>query len=259
MLLSLKSMAFSGVQASDGDVGVAEDFYFDDLKWAVRYLVVRAGGWWKGKSVLISPIAVRRYDPAAHVFETTLTREQIKGSPSSDTEKPVSRLREREYYDYFRWPYYWAGTALWGAAAFPSSMLSTPLPHAEAAQKPSRYDEESHLRAVQEVTDYAVMALNGRVGEVVDLIVSDEDWRIQYLVVETMKHWRHRAVLISPDWVESFRWSRRQLVIGHTCEQVKASPSYDPHAPINRDYEARLYDFYGRPTYWREELYRKVF
>jgi hypothetical protein len=33
-------------------------------------------------------------------------------------------------------------------------------------------------------------------------------------------------------------------------EQIENSPEYDPASPINREYEIRLYDFYGRPYYW---------
>jgi hypothetical protein len=31
---------------------------------------------------------------------------------------------------------------------------------------------------------------------------------------------------------------------------VKNLRNYDPSGPVNREYEARLYDFYGRPVYW---------
>ena len=31
---------------------------------------------------------------------------------------------------------------------------------------------------------------------------------------------------------------------------VESAPEYAPEAPVNRQYEARLYDYYGRPKYW---------
>jgi hypothetical protein len=34
-------------------------------------------------------------------------------------------------------------------------------------------------------------------------------------------------------------------------QAVKESPEYDPSQPVNREYEARLYDYYGRPRYWQ--------
>jgi hypothetical protein len=35
-----------------------------------------------------------------------------------------------------------------------------------------------------------------------------------------------------------------------TREQIKASPEYDASRPVERDYESRLHDYYGRPGYW---------
>jgi hypothetical protein len=33
-------------------------------------------------------------------------------------------------------------------------------------------------------------------------------------------------------------------------EMVENSPEFDPSATVNREYELRLYDYYGRPKYW---------
>ena len=49
------------LSARDGDIGKAEEFYFDDRSWAVRYLIADTGGWLGGRQVLISPYAL---DPA---------------------------------------------------------------------------------------------------------------------------------------------------------------------------------------------------
>jgi hypothetical protein len=33
-------------------------------------------------------------------------------------------------------------------------------------------------------------------------------------------------------------------------ETVKGSPEFHPAELVNREYETRLYDYYGRPKYW---------
>ena len=33
-------------------------------------------------------------------------------------------------------------------------------------------------------------------------------------------------------------------------ETIKNSPEWNPAAAVNRQYEARLYDYCGRPVYW---------
>ena len=40
MLRSLKDLTGYKVGATDGDFGSVQDFYFDDQRWAIRYLIV---------------------------------------------------------------------------------------------------------------------------------------------------------------------------------------------------------------------------
>jgi hypothetical protein len=53
-----------------------------------------------------------------------------------------------------------------------------------------------------------------------------------------------------PAWIEKIDWAESKLYINLLRESVKRSPEYDPSAPVNREYEARFYDYYGRPKYW---------
>ncbi|MGO9720768.1 MAG: PRC-barrel domain-containing protein [Methylocella sp.] len=41
------------IQATDGELGTVDQFYFDDETWAIRYLTVETGGWLGGRQVLI--------------------------------------------------------------------------------------------------------------------------------------------------------------------------------------------------------------
>ena len=46
------------ILATDGEIGNVQELYFDDRTWAVRYLVVKAGGWLLSREVLLAPAAV---------------------------------------------------------------------------------------------------------------------------------------------------------------------------------------------------------
>lgn len=35
-----------------------------------------------------------------------------------------------------------------------------------------------------------------------------------------------------------------------TRQAIQDSPVWNPDTGVNRQYEARLYDYYGRPSYW---------
>jgi hypothetical protein len=50
-------------------------------------------------------------------------------------------------------------------------------------------DREPHLRSARFVTGYHVVATDGDLGHVIDLVVDDSDWTIPYLLTDTT-HWR---------------------------------------------------------------------
>jgi hypothetical protein len=39
MLRNIKQLYGEKLGASDGEIGLVKDFYFDDEKWAIRYIV----------------------------------------------------------------------------------------------------------------------------------------------------------------------------------------------------------------------------
>ena len=60
MLRSLNEMKGYVVQTTDGFKGKVNDFFFDDWKWNIRYLVVDTGKWLPGRLVLIHPPAFKK-------------------------------------------------------------------------------------------------------------------------------------------------------------------------------------------------------
>ena len=136
------------VFASDGEMGEIRDVYFDDQHWVVRYLGVDTGGWLSGSKVLISPHAVDAVHPAARAVAVKLHRAKVEHSPHIDTQKPVSRLREAEYYRN-------------------RVMQSTELDSVD-----------SPLRSAAEVTSYPIHATDDEIGHVEDFLFDLETWRI---------------------------------------------------------------------------------
>ncbi|MGQ9572218.1 MAG: PRC-barrel domain-containing protein [Dehalococcoidia bacterium] len=106
-----------------------------------------------------------------------------------------------------------------------------------------RESEDPHLRSVKEVTGYHIQATDGEIGHVEDFILDDEDWVIRYMVVDTRNWLPGKKVLVAPGWVENIDWSESKVAVGLSREEIKDSPEYDPSAPVNREYEVRLYDY----------------
>ena len=98
MLRQAKEFKSYKLRARDGDIGNAKEFYFDDRYWTVRYLVADTGGWLSDRQVLISPYALSPANDAERVLPVDLTKKQIEESPSLDSDQPVSRQYELEYY-----------------------------------------------------------------------------------------------------------------------------------------------------------------
>jgi hypothetical protein len=230
------------LSATDGELGKVKDFLFDDQLWVIRYLVVDCGRWLPGRRVLLIPSVLGEADWSQNVLPVTLTKEQIEKSPGIGEDRPVSRQREEELHAHYGWSPYWAGAE---AAYFAARAAEI-----EQESEPPERKGDPNLRSVAEVTGYHIAAVDGEIGHVEDFIVEDRTWWIRYVVVDTRNWLPGKKVLAAPQWMRRISWSDRTASVDLTREQLKNCPEYDPSAPVNREYEARLYDYYGRPRYW---------
>lgn len=244
MLRSIESFKSYVIGAKDDELGKVNDFLFDDISWTIRYVVADTGTWLPGRKVLIAVSALSQPDWQGRTLPVDLTREQVKNSPDIDTDKPVSRQHEIELHQYYNWAPYWAGG--YEAVAMPAPPPGKP--EAESTKQEVKGDPD--LRSAREVTGYHIHATDGEIGHIEDFIISDENWIIRYMVVDTRDWLPGRRVLISPQWVTEISWEKSQVYVDITRRAVKESPDYDPTEPVNREYETRLYDYYGRPKYW---------
>ncbi len=244
MLRSMDDLQDYAIRATDGDIGRVKDFYFDDERWAVRYLVVETDSWLNGREVLISPISIGQPDWTDKVLPVSITRNQVKDSPDIDTEKPVSRQHEISYFGYYGYPVYWTGGGLWGAGAYPNPSMMGQV----SAPDPARQREDDpHLRSGNAVMHYRIEATDGDIGHVHSLLVDDETWAIRYIVLDTSNWWLGHQVLISPQCISEVRWSDERVAIDLTRQSVKDAPPYDSAARLNREQEASIYNHYERP------------
>lgn len=261
MLRSVNELKGKAIQASDGELGTVDQLLFDDDRWTIRYLVVETGKI-LGRKVLISPISIERKQHNGGLT-LSLTKEQIRNSPSIDTNKPVSRQHETQFLNYYRYPYYWGGPGLWGGTAYPiahpTAMRGIGYPDrvsgyaGSAAARPQREETgDPHLRSTSEVTGYYIEASDGDIGHVEDFIIDDENWAIRYLVVDTVNWWPGKKVVVAPQWIKDVSWLDSKVYVNLSRDRIKSAPEYDPVAIMDRGYEDKLYEHYGSPKYWDE-------
>jgi uncharacterized protein YrrD len=177
--------------ATDGEVGAVHDFYFDDEKWAIRYVVAETGAW------------------LGQHLKVQLTKQQVKNSPEVDLLEPISRQIEAEYYNYYGWPAYWDGPGLWGAVAHPAALAG--VPRVELRELVEKSGGDPHLRSVNEVTGYRIQARDDEIGHLKDFVIEEQTWQICYMVVDT-RHWLpRRKVLVPTAWIDRISWSDQEV------------------------------------------------
>jgi uncharacterized protein YrrD len=216
------------VHAVDGDIGTLEDFYFEEDRWAIRYLVVDTGKWMSGKRVLLSPMSVRgAWDLTT--IPVSLTRDQVRNSPEFDPQAALSRDAETQVLGYYGYPYYWGADGVWGSFDNPGALLTAPPLAGSNGQPTSRgIDPESrNLRSISKSTGYHVHATDGDIGHVDDFLIGQESWRIRYLLVDTSNWIGGRSVIVSSDKVQGVDRQHDKLQVGVTRDAIKHGPSFE--------------------------------
>lgn len=192
-------MTGASIVASDGVVGSTANFFFDDLTWTVRYLVVDTGNWLARRNVLVTVTDVEQPDWEKRVFPVHLTREQVQHGPDLDTRKPVSRQQELAMSRYFGWPTYWS-------VRVPAGRYTTEMEYPSSGGS-----DDPHLRSAWDLAGHQVWAIDGHLGRLKDYILDEAKWRLGYLVVATGNWLNGQNLLVSTRWVESISWANRRI------------------------------------------------
>ena len=271
MLCKANTLKGYTLDSLDGEIGKVKEFYFDDQHWTIRYLVADTGNWLVNRQVLISPHALVTINKEEHHITINLAKKQIEESPSLESDKPVSRQFEENYYEYYGWPMYWDGPYLWGSFYTPymvrnydklsesthyentwnPHLRSTIRNHEELRKFTQDEDTwDPHLRSTQYVSGYHVQAMDDEIGHIEDFVIDDETWTIRYLIINTRNWWPGKKVLISPQWIESVSWGESKVFVNLSRETIKESPEYTDELLLTRDYETGLHRHYKRPGYW---------
>jgi hypothetical protein len=109
------------------------------------------------------------------------------------------------------------------------------------------------LRSLKDLEKFTVNASDDDISSAGDFYFADDCWVVRYLGVPTSNGWIGKKALLSPHWVDRIGWAETQVHLSLPREDIKHSPEWLPEQPINREYEVRLYDDYGRPVYWPKD------
>lgn len=251
MIQNLRKLIGFTVRSQDGEIGTIDDFYFDDNRWVVRYLVVDSRNWLDGRRLLFAPRALSEIDFQDKILTIPLDLETIRSSPLIEAGQPFGREQEIALHNYYQWPFYWTPGDAGGLG--PGSVAAYPLVElAEEMAEKGAHDplENPNLCSFTDFSGFKLKARDGDIGSIADILVNDEDWNILYLIVDTGRWLPGRKVLVSPNWVKKVNASDSEIEIDLSQDTIRNSPEYDQNLPLERDYENRLYEHYGKEKYW---------
>lgn len=229
MYRGIKDLHGNDIAAIDGNIGEVHTFYFEDDTWAIRYLVADTGKWLPGRRVLLSTAALEKPKWETEEFPVDLTKKQIENSPDISNERPVSRQKEIEVINYYKWPVYWTADRPrdYGHPNSPAKPSSEGVKR-ESMREKDTTSGDPHLRDSREVLGYGIHASDGEIGRVEDFIIDDENWEIYRLVIDTSSFiLAGKKVIISPDHVKSVDWTNSKVHVDLSTEDIKNTPEFD--------------------------------
>jgi len=225
-MISAKGLFGRAIDAHDGHIGSLHDLYFDDQGWTIRYLVIDTAKWLPGRKVLISPEATLQPWHGEGALPVKLTKDQIKSSPDIDTAQPISRKAERLLYTHYGWIPYWAAPGVPAPPPLPPAGAASAEERREAAEE-AESASEPRLRSIREVLGYHLLATDGEIGHIEDLVLDDNTSRILFVIVNLGEWLSRKRVLLSPRLISKIDWASSKVVTEASRQAVKTSPEYE--------------------------------
>jgi hypothetical protein len=242
MLVLFENALDTPVDGTDDNIGALQDLLFDGTSWDIRYLVIDTGNLLGKRHILLVPGVAQRLDWKGEGLATPITQAQANKAPGIDEFRPLSRQKEFELARHFGWQPYWQT----GPAGLPSDQS---LPSVAVPPRVEREDVP-YLLSARGVIGFDVKCSEGDFGYAGSLVFDDQEWMARYFVVDVGSLLSERRVLVAVDWLQKIDWDAQVMRVDLTENEMEGAPDFDLQVPIDRAYEARLHDYYGRPPYW---------
>ncbi len=88
--------------------------------------------------------------------------------------------------------------------------------------------QQPQLRSTLAMSHYRIETTDSQVGKLIDLIIDDKTWHIEYLLIEMQSCLMGKKVLVAFKQVKYVRWDLSLVMVDITSSMLKTCPSYDP-------------------------------
>lgn len=85
------------------------------------------------------------------------------------------------------------------------------------------------LRSLEEILGYVLLAEDGDIGHVEDVLFDDHDWVVRYVVADTGKWISRKKVLLPRASIEDPDWPARKLPVRLTKHEIEESLTESAH------------------------------
>lgn len=238
---SIKDLLDYKVITSDDIDGNARDVLFDQNTWIIRYLDVDFGNIFNDRRVLLPRFLLRDSFVTGNRFQVDVKKKDIDACPKPDEHLPISRKYEEELHRYYKLDYYWDQPYITPVDPVVGPSYPFKVPAGEIEENVLG----TNLRSFREVKGYTIHAADGKLGNIADLILDDNNWRIVYAIINTgtWLDWR-KKVLLDIGWIEKISYSKKEAMTSLTMDTIRNSPEYDPKMQIDSQLEKSLHTYY---------------
>jgi hypothetical protein len=199
-MISVKALHGAAIAARDGKIGWIADVYFDDARWALRYLVVDTGRAMPRHEVLVPAAAIASAGLDHGEVPVKLTRDEVEHCPDADTQPPVYL----QFDAHLGYPHF----------------LSRPHWRELAPGAPV----DRHLRSTRILIGYDVLAFDRPVGHVEDFRLQPPEWTIACIVASEGGWRRSPRYRIRPEAVELIDWPAHTIQLRVPRASLAAEP-----------------------------------
>lgn len=240
MLISAEVLLRHQIEGKDGKLGMAKDIFFDSQTWTVRYLIIDPIEGLRDRQLLVPASLFNHPDwkNECQALPASLTKDQAKNIPDIRPALPMSHRDEARILDYF-------GSGRYSESLNDKTSKLDPAVNEDDPIQASNRDP--YLKSFKAADDFDVFATDSKVGKLEDFIVDTDSWTISSMVVDTDKCiLPPRKLAVSPAWIVKLDGLTKRIHLDQSKNGVENFPDFDPTAPVNRENDTTLYDYYGR-------------
>jgi hypothetical protein len=240
MKINLQDKIGFEVRTKDKITGVLKDLLFDEDYWKLRYLDVDLGGMFFKQRILIPIELISKKNWKNQNFTLNLKSKHLEHLPKLKDRKTVSKEYEAKLAHHFAIDEYWS-------QRFQPASIKPGMSFAQNKGLNSLKEDDmsSKLRSFKEIQNYQVYAQNGKAGQLTDLLVETEDWKILSQVIH-LTHNPEKEVMLAMRWIEGISYVEKGVFLSLKKRDIHSAPLFDISVPINEKKVTKQYDFTGK-------------